>query len=105
MSFAQEDLHNYSDEIEEEKPLAGKKKTSFKSTGANAYSPKQLTKREIKKAREQYTREKIDNLFEIPLIVSICMLAMAHGSNEINVAAPLSAMIFLLDGNSSELTN
>lgn len=30
-------------------------------------------------------------------MVSICMLAMAHGSNEINVAAPLSAEIFLLD--------
>lgn len=36
-------------------------------------------------------------MFDFPLMVSICMLAMAHGSNEINVAAPLSAEIFLLD--------
>ena len=31
------------------------------------------------------------------------MLAMAHGSNEINVSAPLLAEIFLLDGNTKEV--
>ena len=31
------------------------------------------------------------------------MLAMAHGSNEINVAAPLTAEIFLLDSNHNEI--
>ena len=36
-------------------------------------------------------------------MVSICMLAMAHGSNEINVAAPLSAEIFLLDGQDEQI--
>ena len=36
-------------------------------------------------------------MFDLPCMASICMLAMAHGSNEINVAAPLSAEIFLLD--------
>ena len=30
-------------------------------------------------------------------MISICTLAMAHGSNEINVSAPLTAEIFLLD--------
>ena len=30
---------------------------------------------------------------------SVCMLAMAHGSNEINVAAPLAAQLFLLDAH------
>lgn len=44
-------------------------------------------------------RQKLDKLFEIPLIVSICMLAMAHGSNEINVSAPLVAEMFMLNGN------
>lgn len=43
--------------------------------------------------------ERIDKLFEIPLSVSICMLAMAHGSNEINVSAPLAAEIFMLTPN------
>ena len=36
-------------------------------------------------------------------MVSICMLAMAHGSNEINVAAPLTAELFLLDGNDTSV--
>ena len=44
-------------------------------------------------------KQKLDKLFEIPLIVSICMLAMAHGSNEINVSAPLVAEMFMLNGN------
>jgi phosphate/sulfate permease len=35
----------------------------------------------------------------VPLIVSTCLLAMAHGSNEINVSAPSAAMIFLLNPN------
>jgi phosphate/sulfate permease len=47
--------------------------------------------------------KKIDKLFEIPLAISICMLAMAHGSNEINVSAPLAANIFLLNGSSTEI--
>ena len=47
--------------------------------------------------------KKIDKLFEIPLAVSICMLAMAHGSNEINVSAPLAANIFLLNGTSTKI--
>lgn len=32
------------------------------------------------------------------------MLAMAHGSNEINVAAPLLAEIFLLDSGDTEIS-
>lgn len=35
----------------------------------------------------------------MPLIVSTCLLAMAHGSNEVNVSAPSAAMIFLLNQN------
>jgi len=31
--------------------------------------------------------------------VSTCLLAMAHGSNEVNVSAPSAAMIFLLNPN------
>jgi phosphate/sulfate permease len=50
---------------------------------------------------EEERLKKIDKLFEIPLIVSIMMLAMAHGSNEINVSAPLLAEIFLLDANTT----
>ena len=46
--------------------------------------------------RKKYELKKIDKMFDFPLLVSICMLAMAHGSNEINVAAPLTAEIFLL---------
>ena len=44
-------------------------------------------------------------MFEIPLLISVCMLAMAHGSNEINVAAPLAAQIFLLDANVQKVSN
>ncbi|TNV73460.1 hypothetical protein FGO68_gene476 [Halteria grandinella] len=43
------------------------------------------------------SQQKIDKLFKIPLIVSTCLLAMAHGSNEVNVSAPSAAMIFLLN--------
>ena len=46
---------------------------------------------------------KIEKMFDFPLMVSICMLAMAHGSNEINVAAPLSAEIFLLDWQDEQI--
>lgn len=46
---------------------------------------------ERKELQRTLNHQKIDKLFEIPLIVSICMLAMAHGSNEINVSAPLAA--------------
>jgi len=52
---------------------------------------------EIKNRRKKHERNKIEKMFDFPLMVSICMLAMAHGSNEINVAAPLTAEIFLLD--------
>ena len=38
-------------------------------------------------------------MFRIPLIVSTCLLAMAHGSNEVNVSAPTTAMLFLLNDN------
>ena len=55
------------------------------------------------KFRDHKRRKKIDNLFEIPLITSIMMLAMAHGSNEINVSAPLLAEIFLLDGSTKTI--
>ena len=55
--------------------------------------------------RKKYELKKIDKMFDFPLLVSICMLAMAHGSNEINVAAPLTAEIFLLDANSTTIKN
>ena len=55
--------------------------------------------RQYTKRQEEILRLKIDKQFETPLIVSVCMLAMAHGSNEINVSAPLSAMMFLLNPN------
>ena len=64
---------------------------------------KEIDKKEFDRQLRQYTKRqeeilrlKIDKQFETPLLVSVCMLAMAHGSNEINVSAPLSAMIFLL---------
>ena len=50
---------------------------------------------------KKHELKKIDKMFDFPLLVSICMLAMAHGSNEINVAAPLTAEIFLLDASST----
>ena len=31
--------------------------------------------------------------------MSTCLLALAHGSNEVNVSAPTAAMIFLLNQN------
>ncbi len=40
-------------------------------------------------------------MFRVPLIASTCLLALAHGSNEVNVSAPTAAMIFLLKGNPS----
>ena len=43
----------------------------------------------------------VDKLFKVPLIVSTCLLAFAHGSNECNVSAPSAAMIFLLNANTS----
>ena len=49
------------------------------------------------KRRHKVEMNKVDKMFDLPLMMSICMLAMAHGSNEINVAAPLTAEIFLLD--------
>ena len=52
---------------------------------------------EIRNRHKKHERNKIEKMFDFPLMVSICMLAMAHGSNEINVAAPLTAEIFLLD--------
>jgi len=41
----------------------------------------------------------VDKLFRVPLIVSTCLLALAHGSNEVNVSAPTAALIFLLNNN------
>ncbi len=38
-------------------------------------------------------------MFKIPLIISTCLLAFAHGSNEVNVSAPCAAMLFLLNEN------
>ena len=43
-------------------------------------------------------------MFEIPLLVSTCMLAMAHGSNEINVAAPLAAQMFLMNPDAEDIS-
>ena len=60
--------------------------------------------RQYTKRQEEILRLKIDKQFETPLIVSVCMLAMAHGSNEINVSAPLSAMIFLLNPYSENIS-
>ena len=49
-------------------------------------------------SRQKYLlQSKIDKMFETPLLISTCMLAMAHGSNEINVAAPLAAQMFLMN--------
>jgi len=59
----------------------------------------QKAKTEIMKRRHKLEMSKIDKMFDLPLMMSICMLAMAHGSNEINVAAPLTAEIFLLDAS------
>ncbi len=59
----------------------------------------QQANNEILYRRKRQELRKIEKMFDFPLMVSICMLAMAHGSNEINVAAPLSAEIFLLDGS------
>jgi phosphate/sulfate permease len=50
-------------------------------------------------------RKRIDKMFEIPLIVSIMMLAMAHGSNEINVSAPLLSEIFFLDSQTETVSD
>eukprot|EP00347_Sterkiella_histriomuscorum_P021274 403334582 len=59
----------------------------------------------FKKAQPFYHSEKsikkIDKLFRLPLIISTCLLAFAHGSNEVNVSAPCGAMIFLLNSNES----
>lgn len=49
--------------------------------------------------------KKIDKMFEVPLVASICMLALAHGSNEINVSAPLAAEFFLLNGKETAIEN
>mmetsp|Transcript_25314 Transcript_25314/g.24698 ORF Transcript_25314/g.24698 Transcript_25314/m.24698 type:complete len:131 (-) Transcript_25314:61-453(-) len=44
-------------------------------------------------------------MFKRPLIFSTILLALAHGSNEVNVSAPCAAMLFLLNSNKSEITN
>ena len=46
----------------------------------------------------------VDKLFKVPLIISTCLLAFAHGSNEVNVSAPTAAMLFLLNEN-EKVTN
>ena len=58
---------------------------------------------EILNRRRKHERSKIEVMFDFPLMVSMCMLAMAHGSNEINVAAPLTAEIFLLDAQDKSI--
>ena len=68
----------------------------------DAYIKKQAVD-EIRNRRKKHERNKIEKMFDFPLMVSICMLAMAHGSNEINVAAPLTAEIFLLDATDNEI--
>ena len=72
---------------------------------------KEINQKEYDQQLRQYTRRqeeilrlKIDKQFETPLLVSVCMLAMAHGSNEINVSAPLSAMIFLLNPDQENIS-
>ena len=55
--------------------------------------------KEFRNRQRTILHQKIDKMFEQPLLISVCMLAMAHGSNEINVAAPLTAEIFLLDSD------
>ena len=69
---------------------------------ADAYIQKQAVD-EIRNRRKKHERNKIEKMFDFPLMVSICMLAMAHGSNEINVAAPLTAEIFLLDATDEKI--
>lgn len=58
---------------------------------------------EINVRRARYAHQKIEKMFKVPLIISICMLAMAHGSNEINVSAPLAAELFLLDPTQTQI--
>ena len=67
--------------LEGDKPNRNSNRSATAETEGSLYSEADL-------AIEQ---KKIDKLFEIPLTISICMLAMAHGSNEINVSAPLAA--------------
>lgn len=43
-------------------------------------------------------------MFVLPLIISTCLIALSHGSNEINVAAPTASMVFLLDAKVQEIT-
>jgi phosphate/sulfate permease len=58
---------------------------------------------ELQVRKHKYLQQKIEKMFELPLMISICMLAMAHGANEINVPAPLTAEIFLLDADDSSI--
>jgi len=44
-------------------------------------------------------------MFVLPLIISTCLIALSHGSNEISVSAPAATMIFLLDDRIQEITN
>lgn len=50
-------------------------------------------------------KKHIDRLYKIPLIVSTCLLCLAHGSNEVNVSAPSAALFFLLDKHTFYVTN
>ena len=61
-----------------------------------------MAQRQSRKVRHMitlYLYLTVDKLFQIPLIASTCLLAFAHGSNEVNVSAPTAAMIFLLNRN------
>lgn len=59
----------------------------------------------MEKEAKRRLDKKIDKMFDVPLISSICMLALAHGSNEINVSAPLAAELFLMNGAETSFTN
>jgi len=44
-------------------------------------------------------------MFQVPLIVSTCLLALAHGSNEVSVAAVTAAQVFMLDNAKTFIDN
>jgi phosphate/sulfate permease len=44
-------------------------------------------------------------MFKIPLFISTILLAMAHGSNEVNVSAPCAAQLFLLNDNKQAIAS
>ena len=99
--YANLDLQDSYKMVEEKTKLS--KISQFRSTIRKSLARKTLA--EIQQYENEEKRKRVDKLFEIPLIVSIMMLAMAHGSNEINVSAPLLAEIFFLDGQTKTVLN